>query len=194
MSVEALTDGVYTTAGDVWSFGVVLWEVVTLAKLPYSIWTNPEVYEHVVDEEYRLPRPKTCPAELYALTTLCWYEDPTQRATFAELASKLSMIAPGMSTVPLTYVRKGSTVSSSSAEAEGGPGRPDLGEYDNADAGGGGDTHATHESDSDDSFEGEGLDFVDPTTLEPIAGYYNQGLGGRVAAVKRSPTKWKKPS
>eukprot|EP00041_Stephanoeca_diplocostata_P007343 m.102954 g.102954 ORF g.102954 m.102954 type:complete len:537 (+) comp16831_c0_seq4:261-1871(+) len=112
MSPEALQDGVFTTAGDVWSFGVVLWEVVSFAKLPYSLWTNHEVYENVCDEDYRLPCPKECPANIFALTRFCWEEEPQNRATFAQLVQKTGDLIPRVSTDPISKGgkhRKGAT-------------------------------------------------------------------------------------
>lgn len=204
MSIEALTDGVYTTAGDVWSFGVVIWEVVTFAKMPYSIWTNHEVYENVVDDDYRLPRPKDCPQAVYALTALCWKEEPGQRATFAQLADKLGALAPTMPSAPLEQKIKGDPT----ATKEGTPGQPDRGEYDNAEAGGPGPMVSDYEvpasgaqaleddgAETDDSFETEGLEFMDPATLEPTPAYYSQTAESFTevkGGISRSPTKWVK--
>jgi serine/threonine protein kinase len=202
MSIESLTDGVYSTAGDVWSFGVVMWEVMSLAKMPYSIWTNHEVFENVVEEDYRLPRPRDCPPAVYALATLCWKEDPGQRATFPALAKKLASIVPTMSSDPLT---KPDTVQSE-ATPEGGAGAPDVGEYDNAEAGSGGVAVSDYEvpvrrddidegAESDDSFATQGLEFVDPDSLEPTALYYSQSSEEFVEvanAFTRSQTVWVK--
>jgi serine/threonine protein kinase len=57
MAPEAIEDGVYTSQTDVWSFGVVLYELFTFAKMPYAGMSNMEVVERITDD-YRLPQPK----------------------------------------------------------------------------------------------------------------------------------------
>ncbi len=57
----------WTTKSDVWSFGVVLYEIVSCGKLPYEGLTNDMVVLKVSREGYRLPKPDDCPEELYAL-------------------------------------------------------------------------------------------------------------------------------
>jgi serine/threonine protein kinase len=66
MAPEALQKGMCTIQSDVWSFGVVLWEVWTYACLPYSSFTNQEVYESVVGG-LRLTQPASCPDAVYRL-------------------------------------------------------------------------------------------------------------------------------
>ena len=63
MSPESLVDGVFTTHSDVWAFGVLLWEIVTLGQQPYPARTNLEVLHHVRSGG-RLTRPPNCPDEL----------------------------------------------------------------------------------------------------------------------------------
>ena len=101
MPPEALMDGVFTTATDVWSFGVLLWEVMTFAKLPYGILTNAQVCEQVCEDDYRLPQPKDTPADFYAVTGACWAEEPKGRKTFDELLTILSGI--GLSLGPIRH-------------------------------------------------------------------------------------------
>lgn len=104
MAPEALQDGTFTTAGDVWSFGVVLWEVVTFAKLPYGLWTNAEVFDHVCEEEYRLPQPKeNCPDGLYAVAVRCWAEEPADRVKFKDILAELKRITPTLDPDPILH-------------------------------------------------------------------------------------------
>lgn len=186
MSPEALTDGIFTTAGDVWAYGVVLWEVTSMAKMPYSLWTNAEVYENVVDSDYRLPRPKECPKELYALTELCWKEEPQERIGFPALVSRLAELEPHMPTAKLNHDKKASTTDGGRDPRS--PTEKTL--YDNADAGApavlGDDADERTEpssydnmdagAESDDSFEAERLALIDPATLEPKAEFYRKAL------------------
>lgn len=60
MSPESLKDGIFTTYSDVWSYGVVLWEMATLASQPYQGLSNEEVLKFVVDGG-RMTRPESCP-------------------------------------------------------------------------------------------------------------------------------------
>ena len=63
MPPESLVDGLFTTQSDVWSFGVLLWEVCTLGESPYQAMCNMEVLNYVKNDG-RLNRPDTCPQEL----------------------------------------------------------------------------------------------------------------------------------
>ncbi len=69
MAPEALREGKCTVFSDVWSFGVVLWEIWTYATLPYASYTNQEVFEGVTDstDSMRLPQPSGCPNAIYRL-------------------------------------------------------------------------------------------------------------------------------
>jgi len=107
MSPEALMDGVSTSASDVWSFGVVLWELVTFAKLPYGVLSNMEVCEKVTEDDYRMPCPKGCPTRLYAIMRSCWIEDADERPAFADLATNLAEAAKEFDPEPIQYQKKG---------------------------------------------------------------------------------------
>eukprot|EP00049_Salpingoeca_infusionum_P011470 m.199363 g.199363 ORF g.199363 m.199363 type:complete len:677 (-) comp14939_c0_seq4:264-2294(-) len=104
MAPECLNDGVFDYSSDVWAFGVVLWELVTFGKTPYSTMTNPQVVEAVCDEEYRLPKPISCPQELYAVMMDCWEEEPEDRPSFQQLLETLVKMIPSMSSVPIVKV------------------------------------------------------------------------------------------
>uniref|UniRef100_A0A8C4R7N8 Tyrosine-protein kinase n=2 Tax=Eptatretus burgeri TaxID=7764 RepID=A0A8C4R7N8_EPTBU len=81
---EAALFGSFTIKSDVWSFGVLLTELVTKGKMPYPGMTNREVLERV-QKEYRMPRPPDCPESLYNLMMQCWRQDPEERPTFEYL-------------------------------------------------------------------------------------------------------------
>ncbi|KZS17897.1 Tyrosine-protein kinase receptor [Daphnia magna] len=88
MAPESLRDGVYTSQCDVWSFGVVLWEMATLASQPYQGLTNEQVLKYVIDGGV-MERPEGCPDRLYILMESCWQFLAKKRPTFIDLIENL---------------------------------------------------------------------------------------------------------
>ncbi|XP_019935649.1 insulin-like growth factor 1 receptor [Paralichthys olivaceus] len=88
MSPESLKDGVFTTNSDVWSFGVVLWEISTLAEQPYQGLSNEQVLRFVM-EGGLLEKPQNCPDMLFELMRMCWQYNPKMRPSFVEIISSL---------------------------------------------------------------------------------------------------------
>lgn len=85
MAPECLLDGVFTTDSDVWSFGVVLWEIFTLGNVPYPGWNNAQVHDQVV-RGYRMEQPPGCPSTIYVIMRECW---EAKRPHFPELRQRL---------------------------------------------------------------------------------------------------------
>jgi len=88
---EAATHGRFTIKSDVWSFGVLLTEIITKGRIPYATMTNREVLERL-ESNYRMPKPNTtpeCPDSLYELMLHCWHRDEYQRPTFEYIQSFL---------------------------------------------------------------------------------------------------------
>uniref|UniRef100_A0A673UE88 Tyrosine-protein kinase n=1 Tax=Suricata suricatta TaxID=37032 RepID=A0A673UE88_SURSU len=86
---EAIHFGVFTIKSDVWSFGILLMEIVTYGRVPYPGMSNPEVIR-CLERGYRMPRPDSCPLELYhGVITECWRSRPEERPTFEFLQSVL---------------------------------------------------------------------------------------------------------
>ncbi|KAF1769652.1 hypothetical protein GCK72_001469 [Caenorhabditis remanei] len=85
---EAANYNRFTTKSDVWSFGILLTEIVTYGRLPYPGMTNAEVLQQV-DVGYRMPCPAGCPPALYDIMQQCWRSDPDKRPTFETLQWKL---------------------------------------------------------------------------------------------------------
>ncbi|XP_077480589.1 tyrosine-protein kinase Fes/Fps isoform X2 [Stigmatopora argus] len=85
---EALNYGRYTTESDVWSFGVLLWEVFSLGMGPYSSMNNQQAREEV-DKGYRMPAPRDCPLEVSTLMSSCWQHEPQNRPSFHKLRMAL---------------------------------------------------------------------------------------------------------
>lgn len=86
---EAINFGTFSIKSDVWSFGILLTEIVTFGRIPYPGMTNPEVVRSL-DRFYRMPRPDSCPEELYEIMTTCWKQKPEERPTFDFLQGTLN--------------------------------------------------------------------------------------------------------
>ncbi|KAL3102059.1 hypothetical protein niasHS_003468 [Heterodera schachtii] len=87
---EAIMQHKYTTASDVWSFGVVMWEVMSFGERPYWDWTNHKVIHEVVQNGFRLPPPQDTPKRLYEMMLACWQAERHKRPTFADLLEQLN--------------------------------------------------------------------------------------------------------
>ncbi|KAG2460882.1 YES kinase, partial [Polypterus senegalus] len=85
---EAALYGKFTIKSDVWSFGILMTELVTKGRVPYPGMNNREVLEQV-ERGYRMPAPVGCPASLHELMLQCWKKDPEERHTFEYLQSFL---------------------------------------------------------------------------------------------------------
>nr|QRN45962.1 Fgf receptor 1a isoform IIIb [Danio rerio] len=88
MAPEALFDRIYTHQSDVWSFGVLLWEIFTLGGSPYPGVPVEELFK-LLKEGHRMDRPSTCTHELYMMMRDCWHAVPSQRPTFKQLVEDL---------------------------------------------------------------------------------------------------------
>ena len=84
MSPEAIIYGKFSTAGDVWSFGVVMWEIFTFGMQPYYGTSNEEVMERVRHGKV-LSKPTDCSSRLYTIMTECWQKSDQARPTFTEI-------------------------------------------------------------------------------------------------------------
>ncbi|XP_077274013.1 protein kinase receptor Ret oncogene [Temnothorax americanus] len=86
MAPESLADHVYTSKSDVWSFGVLLWELVTLGASPYPGVDVHNLY-NLLKAGYRMEKPSNCSQQLYRLMVSCWHQEPGMRPSFRELTS-----------------------------------------------------------------------------------------------------------
>ena len=85
---EVITHAKFSSKSDVWSYGILQWELWTGGKTPYPTFTNPQVLDEVL-MGYRLERPKMCPAEVYQLMMKCWQANPEGRPSFGDLYGAL---------------------------------------------------------------------------------------------------------
>uniref|UniRef100_A0A8C3VTQ1 receptor protein-tyrosine kinase n=1 Tax=Catagonus wagneri TaxID=51154 RepID=A0A8C3VTQ1_9CETA len=111
---EAIAFRKFTSASDVWSYGIVMWEVVSYGERPYWEMTNQDVIK-AVEEGYRLPSPMDCPAALYQLMLDCWQKDRNSRPKFDEIVNMLDKMIRNPSSLK-TLVNASSRVSSLLAE------------------------------------------------------------------------------
>lgn len=90
---EAAYERKFSTKSDVWSYGVLLYEIVTFGRVPYPSLTGQEVLKKLSRENYRMEQPVsktgafTCPDPVYELMMKCWHRDPEKRPTFEYLYS-----------------------------------------------------------------------------------------------------------
>ncbi|XP_072218898.1 tyrosine-protein kinase FRK [Leuresthes tenuis] len=85
---EAIHNNKFTSKSDVWSFGILLYEIMTFGQMPYPAMTNYQVI-HQVPQGYRMACPPNCPKVLYGIMMDCWKENEQDRPTFETLQWKL---------------------------------------------------------------------------------------------------------
>ncbi|KAK2191827.1 hypothetical protein NP493_44g04010 [Ridgeia piscesae] len=102
MPPEAFLDGIFTLKTDIWSFGILLWEVFSLGYMPYPGRGNQEVMQ-LVTAGGRLDPPKNCPSPVYHIMGLCWHGIPERRPNFSTMIEKLQACLqdPGVIHSPL---------------------------------------------------------------------------------------------
>uniref|UniRef100_A0AAR5P6A6 Protein kinase domain-containing protein n=1 Tax=Dendroctonus ponderosae TaxID=77166 RepID=A0AAR5P6A6_DENPD len=88
MAPEAIESRTCNNKTDVWSFGVVLWEIGTLGAFPYKSLSNDQVIAHILQGR-RLERPETCTDQVYDLMQKCWQKNPEDRPRFEDIAKQL---------------------------------------------------------------------------------------------------------
>lgn len=89
---EALNYGLYTWACDVWSFGILVWEVFSEGETPYPGMSNTEAKARV-DSGYRMSRPARCPQDLFNLVLTCWSQVQIDRPHFSDICRCLNNIS-----------------------------------------------------------------------------------------------------
>ncbi|EDV31270.2 uncharacterized protein Dana_GF15271, isoform B [Drosophila ananassae] len=91
LALESLSDHVFSTYSDVWSYGIVLWEMFSLAKVPYP-GIDPNGLFHMLINGYRMEKPPYSNQEIYEIMLLCWRKIPESRPSFNELVRRFSEI------------------------------------------------------------------------------------------------------
>ncbi|XP_067049579.1 ephrin type-B receptor 1-B-like [Acropora muricata] len=88
---EALKSRKFSSASDVWSYGILVWEIMSFSDRPYWEWNNYDVMNRV-ESGYRLPSPKNCPKLVHNLMLNCWESDKTKRPTFADIVHNIDKL------------------------------------------------------------------------------------------------------
>ncbi|KAM6434449.1 high affinity nerve growth factor receptor [Liasis olivaceus] len=91
MPPESILYRKFTTESDIWSFGVVLWEIFTYGKQPWYQLSNTEAIE-CITQGRELERPRTCPSEVYDIMQSCWQREPQQRQNMKDIHSRLQAL------------------------------------------------------------------------------------------------------
>lgn len=88
MALESLEKGTYSSKSDVWSYGVVLWELLTRGVTPYPEVDNWDIIRYLKAGR-RMPQPNYCPNMLYTIMMQCWSADPGSRPSFSQLVADI---------------------------------------------------------------------------------------------------------
>lgn len=89
MAIESLTHKVYTSKSDVWSFGVMLWEMFTFGGNPYAGFEMNDKFVKKLKDGLRLTKPNMCPTRVYEVMESCWREQADERPSFDQLVTTL---------------------------------------------------------------------------------------------------------
>nr|XP_009911310.1 PREDICTED: ephrin type-A receptor 6-like [Haliaeetus albicilla] len=95
---EAIAYRKFSSASDAWSYGIVMWEVMSYGERPYWEMSNQDVILSI-EEGYRLPAPMGCPASLHQLMLHCWQKERNHRPKFSDIVSFLDKLIRNPSTL-----------------------------------------------------------------------------------------------
>ena len=88
---EAIAFKKFTSSSDVWSYGIVMWEVMSYGERPYWNWSNQDVIK-AIEGGYRLPPPMDCPEAIYGLMLDAWQKDRGQRPKFSKIVQSMDRL------------------------------------------------------------------------------------------------------
>ncbi|XP_040835783.1 vascular endothelial growth factor receptor 1 [Ochotona curzoniae] len=123
MAPESIFDKIYSTKSDVWSYGVLLWEIFSLGGSPYPGVQMDEDFCSRLKEGMRMRAPEYATPEIYQIMLDCWHKDPKERPRFAELVEKLGDLLQanvqqdGKDYIPLNAILTGNSALTYSAPA-----------------------------------------------------------------------------
>uniref|UniRef100_A0A8C5AIQ2 receptor protein-tyrosine kinase n=1 Tax=Gadus morhua TaxID=8049 RepID=A0A8C5AIQ2_GADMO len=89
MSLESIFECVYTFESDVWSYGILLWEIFSLGNSPYPGMPVDSKFYKLIKEGYRMDAPDFAPSEMYQIMRSCWDADPCQRPPFRKIVERI---------------------------------------------------------------------------------------------------------
>ncbi|KAJ8008636.1 hypothetical protein DPEC_G00106930 [Dallia pectoralis] len=98
---EAIAFRKFTSASDAWSYGIVMWEVMSFGERPYWDMSNQDVI-NAIEQDYRLPPPPECPSSLHSLMLDCWQKERSARPRFANVVSALDRLIRNPASLKIT--------------------------------------------------------------------------------------------
>ncbi|XP_016990524.2 tyrosine-protein kinase receptor torso [Drosophila rhopaloa] len=99
LALESLTHQVYTSQSDVWSFGVLLYEITTLGGMPYPSVSPSDILQ-LLRQGHRMKQPEGCSDEMFTMMKSCWNSVPSYRPTFSSLKHRLGAMISATNDVP----------------------------------------------------------------------------------------------
>uniref|UniRef100_A0A4W3JWY1 receptor protein-tyrosine kinase n=1 Tax=Callorhinchus milii TaxID=7868 RepID=A0A4W3JWY1_CALMI len=118
---EAIAYRKFTSASDVWSYGIVMWEVMSYGERPYWDMSNQDVIK-AIEEGYRLPPPMDCPVSLHQLMLDCWQKERNDRPKFVQIVSMLDKLIRNPNSLKRTALTENTRPSTALLD----PGTPDF--------------------------------------------------------------------
>uniref|UniRef100_A0A674PMF5 receptor protein-tyrosine kinase n=1 Tax=Takifugu rubripes TaxID=31033 RepID=A0A674PMF5_TAKRU len=95
MAPESIFDCVYTVQSDVWSYGILLWEIFSLGKSPYPSMAVDSRFYKMVKRGYQMSQPDFALPEIYMIMKMCWNLEPTERPTFSMISQMINRLLGG---------------------------------------------------------------------------------------------------
>ncbi|KAM3864763.1 KIT proto-oncogene, receptor tyrosine kinase b [Diretmus argenteus] len=92
MSPESIFDCVYTFESDVWSYGILLWEIFSLGNSPYPGMQVGSTFYRMIQDGHKMSRPEFAPTEMYDMMLSCWSQDPLKRPSFRKLVETTELL------------------------------------------------------------------------------------------------------
>ncbi|XP_030228589.1 platelet-derived growth factor receptor alpha isoform X2 [Gadus morhua] len=94
MAPESIFDNLYTTLSDVWSYGILLWEIFSLGGTPYPGMVVDSSFYNKIKSGYRMAKPEHAPSDMYEVMMRCWNSEPEKRPSFMELTEAVASLLP----------------------------------------------------------------------------------------------------
>ncbi|KAF3825196.1 hypothetical protein GH733_005830 [Mirounga leonina] len=95
MAPESIFDNLYTTLSDVWSYGILLWEIFSLGGTPYPGMMVDSTFYNKIKSGYRMAKPDHATSEVYEIMVKCWHSEPEKRPSFYHLSEIVEHLLPG---------------------------------------------------------------------------------------------------
>ncbi|XP_041861672.1 platelet-derived growth factor receptor alpha isoform X2 [Melanotaenia boesemani] len=94
MAPESIFDNLYTTLSDVWSYGILLWEIFSLGGTPYPGMVVDSSFYNKIKSGYRMSKPEHAPQDVYEMMMRCWNSEPEKRPSFMGLSDTVACLLP----------------------------------------------------------------------------------------------------